>query len=131
MVQELLDLSTGKVWRRTLPDGEWSTNLVDNGPYVRAPSESSRIVTGTKVVNFAGTDGVAVLFNESQMESLIGRWFNTNRDCISLMNGDGTAVAKISFLAIYDGTARVIRALAVGKTALNGSARVNYTIVTG
>lgn len=129
MVQELLDLSTGKVWRRTLPDGEWSTSLVDNGPYVRSRLDGARLITGTLVLQFSNS--WATLFTESQYKALVGRWFSNSYDCITVMNGDvGAGSPRVAFTAEYDGTNKVIHVIAAGAT-INAGMRVNYAIHAG
>lgn len=120
MIQELLDLATGKVYRRTLPGGEWETprrvgetvpiadggtgatsvagavaalgltSVKGNAPYVRSVNPSTLKVKTGTTVVTFGNSN-ATLFTASQMTSLLGRAFNQATDAVLVMSGDGDA----------------------------------------
>lgn len=130
MVQELLDLSTGKVYRRTLPGGEWETprrvgetvpiadggtgatsvagalmalglkTLKDNSPYVRAQASSMRLYTYSAIVSVV--DSQCVLLSDTQIRGIIGRSFNVSTDCAAVMNGDWDNLGQAMVCAVYD-----------------------------
>lgn len=125
MIQELLDLATGKVYRRTLPGGEWETprrvgetvpiadggtgassvagavaalgltSVKGNAPYVRSVSPSTLKVKTGSSV-LTLKNSYGTLFTPSQMTSLLGRAFNQETDAVLVMNGDNSA--KLGFL---------------------------------
>lgn len=125
MIQELLDLATGKVYRRTLPDGEWETprragetvpiadggtgatsvagavaalgltSVKGNAPYVRSISPSTLKVKTGSTV-VTFANSRGQLFTTAQMTSLLGRAFNQSTDVVLVMNGDNDA--KSGFL---------------------------------
>lgn len=120
MIQELLDLATGKVYRRTLPGGEWETprrvgetvpiadggtgatsvagavaalgltSVKGNAPYVRSISPSTLKVK-TGTSVLTFKGSYGTLFTPSQMTSLLGRAFNQATDAVLVMNGDNSA----------------------------------------
>lgn len=84
-----------------------------------------KIYTGSKVINT--TQSWGTLFTKDEFISSFGRRFNSSRDSISVMNGDGKANNITVFGITYypqDGTLVV---------ALSGNGggdfRVNYTVV--
>lgn len=120
MIQELLDLATGKVYRRTLPDGEWETprrvgetvpiadggtgansvagavaalgltSIKGNSPYVRSINPSTLKVKTGSTVVAFGNSN-ATLFTAAQLTSLLGRGFNQATDVVLVMSGDADA----------------------------------------
>lgn len=120
MIQELLDLATGKVYRRTLPGGEWETprrvgetvpiadggtgatsvsgavaalgltSVKGNAPYVRSINPSTLKVKTGSSV-LTFKGSYGTLFTPSQMTSLLGRAFNQATDAVLVMNGDNSA----------------------------------------
>ena len=140
MVQELLDMQTGRVYRRA-GGGEWEQQFVDaggkvaallaNAPYVRAMADGSKVVSGSKILSMENLE--AVMFVDSDMRSLIGRSFNQMYDSIALMNGDWSNSGQLIFGAVYDASSMTVnvRAVPYGKgTAPQGkvTVRINYII---
>lgn len=134
MVQELIDLSTGKVWRRTLPDGEWSTSLVDNGPYVRAMRDGSKLAVISKVI--AVSNGVcANALSDSEIKSLIGRSFNRDTDGIAFANGDvsngGDLILGATFNQLTNGFRAYVVPAAGTQAPITQSVHIIATIFAG
>ena len=140
MVQELLDMQTGRVYRR-VDGGEWEAPfhdddgkleaLIGNAPYVRAMANGSKVVSGTKILSMENLE--AVLFENSEMKSLIGRSFSQVTDSIALMNGDWSNSGQLIFGAVYDANSKTVNARSVpygGGTAPQGkiTVRINYII---
>lgn len=143
MVQELLDMQTGRVYRRA-GDGEWEEQFVDEGgevaallgnaPYVRAQAATSKLATGSVVVNFSNSWGT--LFNDSIVRSLIGRSFNQATDCVTVMNGDKNARQDASLTPVYNAATkevnlRAIEAAPSGNIIVSGAVRINYALLAG
>ena len=107
-------------------------SLKDNGPYVRAQAETSRIVTGTVVVSFANS--WCTLLSDASIRSLIGRSFNQATDCIAVMNADKNVQQDASLSPVFNATSKEInvRAIEVAPSAVyvvSGSMRINYALL--
>lgn len=84
-----------------------------------------KIYTGSKVINITGSWGT--LFTRDEFISSFGREFNSAKDNILVMNGDGIANNITVFGATYYGNdGRLVVALSGNG---NGAFRINYTVV--
>ena len=105
----------------------------DNGPYVKSQASTTKVVLGSKVVNFPANTDWAVMFTDSQYRSLVGRSFSQSYDVVTTMNGDDGANGTFMFYAAYRPSDKAIiikaRQYGTNDAHCNGLARVNYAIV--
>ena len=106
--------------------------MVLNGPYVRGQASTSRLITGTVVVNFANS--WCTLLSDASIRSQIGRSFNQSTDCIAIMNADKSAQEDVSITPVFNtGTKDInIRGIEVAPNVINvvtGSMRINYALL--
>ena len=144
MVQELLDMNTGRVYRR-VGGGEWEEQFVDTGgkvasllanaPYVRS-SGSTIIYRGTNVVTISNSS--AILMTDASVRSIIGRKIDNTRDVVLAASGDSASSAGWCLLntviSANDGNIIVLTARQSGaeaQSSMSGTARVNWAIVAG
>lgn len=88
----------------------------------------ARIVVGSKIVGFGGRF-YTVLFSDADMRSLIGRGFNSNTDCVAVMNGDNQSTNTRLKCAEYYPPSREVSVYADAN--ISGNMRVNYVVVAG
>lgn len=141
MVQELLDMQTGRVYRRA-GDGEWEEQFVDEGgevaallgnaPYVRAQASNMRLYTYSAIVSVAGSQ--CVLLSDAQIRGIIGRSFNVSNDCAAVMNGDWDNSGHAMVCAVYDSSSKSLnmrcKEYGTNSSDINGTMRINIVIAT-
>lgn len=54
-------------------------------------ADATRIITGTKVFHMTSGNNAALLFTDSEYESLFGRAWNQTADVVAASNADGSA----------------------------------------
>lgn len=102
------------------------TPLADLGDSV-SQDKYPKVICGSVVRNASGFNAV-MLFSAEQFKEIAGRTFDSSKDCISVMNGDGNASGVIVTGVIYDPNTKHLDAHLSGAT---GALRLNYIITLG
>lgn len=89
--------------------------------------EYPKVICGSAVRD-AKNFNTVMLFNDEQFKQIAGRAFNNGKDCISVMNADGSATGAIVLGILYDPRTKHLDAH-LSSTA--GAIRLNYIITLG
>ena len=124
-----------KLWRIPLNGISVGTpvKLFDTVPSLASLEESiskreyPKVICGSVVRNAANFDAV-MLFSDEQFEQIAGRAFSNAKDCISVMNADGSASDVVVTGILYDPRTKHLDAH-LSRTA--GAIRLNYIITLG
>lgn len=106
-------------------------SLLQNKPYVKSSYSTTKVFTGSTVVNF--TSDIKVIFTDAQFKGMTGRSFNQATDCVCFMNGDWSANGWWGFCAVWANDTKEISAIAtqfgISNGSIKGMTRLNYIIV--
>ena len=89
--------------------------------------EYPKVICGS-VVRDAKNFSAVMLFSDEQFKQIAGRVFDNTKDCISVMNADGSATGVVVSGVLYDPRTKHLDAHLSGTT---GAIRLNYIITLG